>query len=99
MRADCCIIKGVVRAFIGVGGSGCYGHLEGNRRGFGEGCFVFFFVRFFVDFVLGNLEGLPGVVVSSRGAENTITFSGGTGRPRRGWPISLASGGVEREQL
>ena len=70
------------------------GHLEGNRRGFGEGCFVFFFVRFFVDFVVGNLEGLPGVVGSSRGAENTIAFSGGAG-----WSISFASVEVEREQL
>ena len=25
VRAGCCIIKGVVRAFVGVGGSGCYG--------------------------------------------------------------------------
>jgi hypothetical protein len=55
---------------------------------------VFFFVHFFVDFVLGNLEGLPGVVVSSRGAENTIAFSGGAG-----WSISFASVEVEREQL
>ena len=70
------------------------GHLEGNRRGFGEGCFVFFFVRFLVDSVVGNLEGLPGFVGSSRGAENTITFSRGAG-----WSISLASVEVEREQL
>jgi hypothetical protein len=40
---------------------------------------VFFFTRFFVDFVVGNLEGLPGFVGSSRGAENTIAFSGGAG--------------------
>ena len=70
------------------------GHLEGNRRGFGEGCFLFVFVHFFVDFVVGNLEGLPGVVGSSRGAENTIAFSGGAG-----WSISFASVEVEREQL
>ena len=55
---------------------------------------MFFFVRFFVDFVVGNLEGLPGVVGSSRGAENTIAFSGGAG-----WSISFASVEVEREQL
>ena len=70
------------------------GHLEGNRRGFGEGCFVFFFVRFFVDFVVGNLEGLPGVVGSSRVAENTMEFPGGAG-----WSISFASVEVGREQL
>ena len=69
-------------------------HLEGNRRGFGEGCFVLFFVRFFVEFVVGNLEGLPGVVGSSRGDENTIAYSGGAG-----WSISFASVEVEREQL
>jgi hypothetical protein len=55
---------------------------------------AFFFVRFFVDFVVGNLEGLLGVVDSSGGAENTIAFSGGAG-----WSISFASVKVEREQL
>ena len=76
----------------GAGGGG--GHLEGNRRGFGEGCFVFFSVRFFVDFVVGDLEGLPGVVGSSREAENMIAFSGGAG-----WLSSFALVEVEREQL
>ena len=79
---------------LSLGGGGGGGHLEGNRRGFGEGCFVFFFTRFFVDFVVGNLEGLPGVVGSSRGAENTIAFSGGAG-----CSISFESVEVEREQL
>jgi hypothetical protein len=53
-----------------------------------------FFVRFFVEFVVGNLEGLPGVVGSSRGAENTIAFSGGAE-----CSISFESVEVEREQL
>ena len=55
---------------------------------------MFFFVRFFVDFVVGNLEDLPDVMGSSRGAENTIAFSGGAG-----WLSSFASVEVEREQL
>jgi hypothetical protein len=55
---------------------------------------VFFFTRFFVDFVVGNLEGLPGFVGSSREAENTIAFAGGAG-----CSISFESVEVEREQL
>ena len=55
---------------------------------------MFFFARFFVDFVVGNLEGLPDVVGSSRGAENTIAFSGGAE-----CSISFESVEVEREQL